>query len=190
MSARRAGRLGSACARSGNDRKGTNAMTIGTETEKDAASSAIDGSSSIAPRHPRRRTLSPFSRALWALTAIAAALLAIGSVASRTLAVSGALLLAGCTVALLLEGVARGWEIGAESPEARRRVGVRTVIRVAAALVVVSVACASAIVGWSGLAIASAAILCIFALVGGASWLASVADAEDDARVRPTPSRK
>jgi hypothetical protein len=44
--------------------------------------------------------------------------------------------------------------------------------------------------GGLGLAIASAAILCIFALVGGASWLASVADAEDDARVRPTPSRK
>ena len=163
-------------------------MTIGTDTER--ASSAGDASSSMPPRHPRRRWLSSLSRALWALTAIAAALLAIGSVTSRTLAASGALLLAGCTVALLLEGVARGWEISAESPEARRRVGVRTVIRVCAALVVVSVACASAIVGWSGLAIASAAILCIFALVGGASWLASVADAEDDARVRSTPSRK
>ncbi len=163
-------------------------MTIGTDTER--TSTAIDPSGETAPRRPRRRRLSSLSRTLWALTALAAAILAIGSVASRTLAVSGALLLAGCTVALLLEGVARGWEIAADTPEARRRVGMRTAIRIGTVLVVASVACASVVVGWSGLAIASAAALCLFALVGGATWLAGVGEAEEDARVRPATPRR
>jgi len=174
-------------------------MTIGTDTERDATSGARSASGDTAPRHPRRRRLSRLSRALWSLTALAAALLAIGAATSRPLAVSGALLLAGCAVALLLEGVARGWEIGADTPEARRRVGMRTVVRIGAALLVASVACASAFFGWSNLAIASAAVLCIFALVGGPAWLAGVAEAEEDAevaevaevaRVRQTPSRE
>lgn len=171
-------------------------MTIDTDTDTDtgtempAASGAADGRGGAAPRHPRRRGLSPLSRTLWALTALAAALLAVGSATSRTLAVSAALLLAGCAVALLLEGVARGWEIDADTPEARRRVGMRAATRIAAALVVVSVACASAVFGWSGLAITSAAVLSIFALVGGPAWLAGVAEAEKDARVRSTSSRR
>ncbi|MBI1302916.1 MAG: hypothetical protein GC172_03900 [Phycisphaera sp.] len=163
---------------------------MATDTGIGQAPSASGDPRVMSPRRARGRRLSPLSRALWALTALAAVVLAVGAVGSRTLAVSGALLLAGSTTALLLEGVARGWEIEEAGAEARRRVGVRAALRIGAALVVVSVACASAVIGWSGLAVASAAILCLFAIFGGPAWLASVAEAEEDARVRSRDARR
>jgi hypothetical protein len=161
-----------------------------SQRSSDRAVRSPEASGDSAPRRPRSALHSRLARVLWAMTLIAGVLLAVGAAVSRTLAVSAALLLAGCVVALLLVGVARGWEIDAESPEARRRVGVRTALRIGVALLVVSVACASAVVDWSGLAISSAAVLCALALVGGPAWLAGVAEAERDARIRSVTARK
>jgi Flp pilus assembly protein TadB len=161
-----------------------------SQRSSDRAVRSPEASGDSAPRRPRSALHSRLARVLWAMTLIAGVLLAVGAAVSRTLAVSAALLLAGCVVALLLVGVARGWEIDAESPAARRRVGVRTALRIGVALLVVSVACASAVVDWSGLAIGSAAVLCTLALVGGPAWLAGVAEAERDARIRSVTARK
>ncbi len=163
-------------------------MAIGTDTKKDS-----DGEEP-APRRAwlrgRRRDGTSLSRTLWALAVLATVLLALGAATSRALAVSGALLLAGCTVALLLAGFSRVAEIEGNTVEERRRVGVRATVRIALALAVVSVACASVLVGWNHLAIASSVVLCVLALVGGPTWLAGVGEAEESPRAERAAARK
>lgn len=163
-------------------------MAIGTETEQD--SDGQEPASHRAWPRGRRREGTSLPRTLWALAVLATVLLAVGAATSRALAVSGALLLAGCTVALLLAGFSRVAEIEGNTVEARRRVGVRATVRIALALTVVSVACASVLVGWNHLAIASSVVLCVLALVGGPAWLAGVGEVEEAARVQRAAVRK